>query len=381
MNFLDVRYRYDNPSLHGFPDEVRQGRVDASHQRTHLLANAIKIGPALFPQLWPGLKNLGESMRLDSGVDCFVVADPAMQAYCMPRVSDAGEDFTVVVTSGLVERLKVEEIRFVIGHEVGHFLCGHWRYPTGEDQANLGGRLAALQLMRAAEISADRIGMLACGSLEHSCAAMIKAAAGLGEPFLQPDIPSLLLQFRELAAGSGMASAIWATHPVIPLRIRALLRFEPLHRAILKGGEMIGAELEKIDQAVDADFHRSSGNALRQVAVKPLEMAKVWGLVAILSADGVLSEEDQRQMVLMLGNDAAGKAIRFIKGHDEGALRVVVRKLEEACNHARIASLGDREALLRQFRDLLDQSDGWQPETEEMFDRIGMLMGVDSGTG
>ena len=222
MNFLDVRYRFDDPSQHGLGGSLRENPPSSDRARSHLLASAIKITPALFPDLAQGLLKLGESMMLRDEVDCFVIADPVIQAYCLPHQSAERERFTVVLSSALIERLRIDEIRFVIGHEVAHFLCGHWRYPSEDDNGTLGDRLAILRLMRAAEISADRIGMLACRSLEHACAAMIKVAAGLGEPHLRPDIPSLLGQFRELARGDGTESAIWTTHPIIPLRVRAL---------------------------------------------------------------------------------------------------------------------------------------------------------------
>jgi len=317
---------------------------------------------------------LGDSMLLQDEVDCFVVADSAMQAYCIPHQSDECERFTVVISSALVERMKIDEIRFVIGHEVGHFLCGHWRYPNEDEQGSLGDRLATLSLMRAAEISADRIGMLACGSLEHACAAMIKVAAGLGEPHLHPDIPSILLQFRELARGDGTESAIWTTHPVIPLRVRSLLRFEPICRAILQSKDYSEEELSRVDDAIEVDFHKSSGFALKKLSEKQLEMVRIWGLVSLFAADGVISNAEQQVMVESLGRETTIKVLRFLRSQDSALNKAVDLKLVEACESARMAPLSDRISMLHEFSCLIDQTGVEDAKVQEAFARIRSLM-------
>jgi hypothetical protein len=356
MNFLDVRYRFDDPAQHGLGGSLRHTPPASERTRSHLLASAIKITPGLFPALAEGLRNLGDSMMLKEEVDCFVVASPEIQAYCIPHQSSDCEQFTVVISSALVERLKIDEIRFVIGHEVGHFLCGHWRYPNEDEEGSLGDRLATLRLMRAAEISADRIGMLACGSLEHACAAMIKVAAGLGEPHLQPDIPSILLQFRELARGDGTESAIWTTHPIIPLRVRSLLRFEPICRAIRQNGTYIEEDLTKVDDAIEVDFHKSSGFALQKISDKQLEMARIWGLVSLFAADGVISKAEQHLMIENLGRETTMKVLKFLKSQGTGLNEAVDHRLVDACETARMAPLKDRKALLHEFSSLIDET-------------------------
>ena len=374
MNFLDVRYRFDDPSQHGLGGSLRENPPSSERARSHLLASAIKITPALFPDLAQGLLKLGESMMLRDEVDCFVFADPVIQAFCLPHQSGERERFTVVISSALIERLRIDEIRFVIGHEVAHFLCGHWRYPSEDEEGTLGDRLAILRLMRAAEISADRIGMLACRSLEHACAAMIKVAAGLGEPHLRPDIPSLLGQFRELARGDGTESAIWTTHPIIPLRVRALLRFEPIHRKILRNGACAGEDLVKIDDAVEADFHKSSGFALKKLSDKQLELARIWGLVALFSADGMISKTEQQLMIVNLGEETTTKVLRYLKAQDGNLYQAVETKLVEACETACLAPRSERRALANDFCRMIDETGAWDPAIRKAFERIKGLL-------
>lgn len=356
MNFLDVRYSYDDPTRHGL--RVEEGEVPLSSKRTRakLLSESIKITPALFPNLADALASLGEVMRLQRDLDCFVNAEPIMQAYCVPHRSSEGDSFSVVVSSVVIERLRPEEVRFVIGHEVGHFLCEHWRYPKEAEDSSLGDRIAALSLSRSAEISADRIGMLAAGSLEDACGAMIKVAAGLGFPHIQPDIPSILSQYRELSGQEGDATAIWSSHPIIPLRIRAMLRFEPICRQLWRGGSVSREQLAALDAAVEADFHRITGNALRRLSDEHLESVRIWGLVYLFCSDGVISRAEQEVLKQALGASRANKVLRFLQCQDEGPAKAVQAKLLEACGTARSAPIADRKRLVTEFEGLVEMA-------------------------
>lgn len=69
-------------------------------------------------------------------------------------------------------------------------------------------RIAVMQLSQCAEISADRIGLLASGSLQSACSALLKSAAGLGEPYLKPNITSFLNQFRDLVEKDGNEASV-----------------------------------------------------------------------------------------------------------------------------------------------------------------------------
>ena len=316
MNFIQVRYRHDDPGHFGLGEMILDGPPQSQAAHIRLLANGIKITSALFPELARELDGLQEAMELEHPVDCFAISDPHMQAYCCPREENGVQKLSVILTSGLIERLTAIELRFVIGHEVGHFLCEHWRYPQSEnDETNsgFGLKLALLQLQRAAEISADRLGLLACGSLEAACAAMIKVAAGLGHPHLRPDIPSLLVQFRELTSRAGDSSTIWATHPIIPLRIRALLRFDAVGRAMLRQEAEGPAKLCAVDDAIVQDFEKASGFALQRLADKHLEEARMWALVFLFVADGVLSKLEQKMLREILGEIRAEKVIGLVK--------------------------------------------------------------------
>jgi hypothetical protein len=353
MNFLSFRYRYDDPPHHGLVANTDLAPPESTGTRAALLSDAVRITPALFPDLSRKLAGVGEAMMLTEELDCFVTAGPVMQAHCLPHSLGGRQCFSIVLSSALIERLTTDEVRFVIGHEVGHFLCEHWRYPSEDASSAVAHKLSALKLSRAAEISADRIGLLACRSLEQSCGAMIKVAAGLGAPHLQPDIPSLLSQFRELAGQNGSRSGIWATHPIIPLRIRALLRFEPVLRSILRKEDVSREDLHAIDDAVEKDFHRSTGNALVEIAEQQLDSVRVWGSVFLCCADGVICKSEQSFLTDVLGKEKSAKIMQFLKSQTGSPALAVERKLVSACEEARSADLEARRRLVQEFESQL----------------------------
>lgn len=356
MNFLEVRYRFDDPSKHGLAKGAISFSKGGSHGRAKLLAEAVQISPAIFPNLARHLGDLSISMRLEDDVDCFVISQPNIQAFCITHPLAGRHRYSVVLSSAMVERLEPEEIRFVVGHEIGHHICGHWRYPHPDQNPGPGHRLAALQLSRAAEISADRIGMLACRSLDSACAAIIKVAAGLGAPYIKPDIPSFLHQFRQLSENDGLSEGIWMTHPILPLRVRALLRFEPIFRAILGERENWRDELQQIDRAIEADFHRSTGQALHRLTNNYMESIRCWGLVYLFCADGVINKIEQRILENTLGKVRAAKILRFLRSHTVPPKAAVESKFADAVSEARQAPLAHRQQLVEEFETLVEEA-------------------------
>ncbi len=374
MNFLNVRYSHDDPYRYGLSPKKGSVPQDSKRIRVKLLSEGLKITPALFPDLAAALEGLGNSMDLKHELDCFVVPDPNMQGYCVPHSSDDGDFFSVVLSSAIIEKLKPREVRFVIGHEVGHYLCEHWRYPKESDEDSLGDRLAVLSLSRSAEISADRIGMMACGSLEDACGAMIKSAAGLGEPHIHPDISSILSQFRELSQNEGQANAVWSTHPMIPHRIRALIRFEPLCQKLQRAEKLSPEELLSLDAAVDKDFDRISGNALKKISNQSLESVRVWGLVYLFCADGVISKAEQELMRQTIGKERCEKVMKLLKGQTHGPGAIVMKKLLEACHKGMVAPISERKILIREFKSLVDEAGLMDGPIEEALEELNSML-------
>ena len=121
----------------------------------------------------------------------FVTADPAVNAF-----TTGSDKPTVVATSGLVNACTMDELKVVLGHELGHYICGHVRCHSlarllinGASFISLPTWIAAetirpllMSWSRYSEISADRAGLLAGKDFEAVCRVLLKLG---GFPYLK----------------------------------------------------------------------------------------------------------------------------------------------------------------------------------------------------
>jgi len=148
--------------------------------------NLIEKAHSVTPQTQPELANLVKNCaaRLGSGsFSTFIAPGNALNAYTFGLVEPQG----VVMYAGVLSIMDADELRFIIGHELGHVRLGHTRL-----NSLMGGMagipspyLAAVLLYfafrwwnRACEYSADRAGLLACGKPEKAASALIKLVGG-----------------------------------------------------------------------------------------------------------------------------------------------------------------------------------------------------------
>jgi Zn-dependent protease with chaperone function len=146
-----------------------------------LLRGARLVTPNTEPALSPVIQEAALRLRPEK-VQFFIAKNKALNAYTFgltdPKV--------VVLHSGLFSVMDRDEIQFIIGHELGHVRLGHTvvnslvggmaGIPNSYSAAVLL-QLALLSWSRACEYSADRAGLLACGSPEKAITSLLKLEA------------------------------------------------------------------------------------------------------------------------------------------------------------------------------------------------------------
>lgn len=110
------------------------------------------------------------------------VANPPPLYVCRfecPNACIAGSETAAVllVDVRIAEDFGPAELAFVLGHELGHHLCGHSVYQEVARQRITTVSLELREWDRYSELSADRAGLLAAQSFEDVCSAMLRIAA------------------------------------------------------------------------------------------------------------------------------------------------------------------------------------------------------------
>lgn len=203
------------------------GAKDAKDNgRSELLKRAVRLTRTLTPSVWKCLDRCQEKLGVDAELEIFCEPDSIGNAAVIkPRDGR----ITMSVTSGALELLDDDELTSVFGHELGHAIFGHHElrplmdFPSAEDLAPIDS-MRIYAWMRYAELSADRVGLIACGDLDAAVRAEFKLSSGLGQPRYLKNTREAVTQLAALAEEDiERCEDDWfSTHPYSPLRLRAI---------------------------------------------------------------------------------------------------------------------------------------------------------------
>ena len=309
MSILDsIRFRLDDPSLYHvskLSEEVLQSNIDKKFSLRH-----VRITPGLFPSLHQSIEEVFKSLDVSASFDAFVSADEALNAYCV-----ASKDGVIIwLSSGLVRTLEENELQFVLGHELGHWYLQHHLYERGNDSSHEQYKLSQA-LSRAAEISADRFGLLAVRDLEVALRAIIKTASGLPSDFLGPSVNEYLQQAKDLATFAENVEEIYASHPPMVVRARALLWFSMSDQYCeFVHGHNDGEPMASIDKRVENDLSAALGSQYAANREEDLKHQVFWTLVNRLGEDGSLDKDDQKIIIDCFGDEYLEKLKAMLHG-------------------------------------------------------------------
>ena len=316
MDFLD-KYKYykDDPSE--FAIDIKKfkknnNELDNSHL-SYLLTNSVKVDKEIFPKVGKAIDVVFKRIKIENVFNFFITADNNQaNASCSLMTSASRPD--IVLTSRLIELLSLEELQFVIGHEVAHFVYQHALYPNHNNVEERNLKLNILNLSRAAEISADRIGFLSCANLEASLKANFKLASGLNDKHFNFKPSTYLDQLRDLEELGKSSTELWSTHPSFLIRMQSLIWFsmtKEYHEFfdIKKKGTY---SLSEVDDKINKKIKKVTGDELDNSNKAIYENALIWGSLDIYLSDKKFSKEEQEEFAKRFG-DKAKKAISLLK--------------------------------------------------------------------
>ncbi|WP_142258644.1 M48 family metallopeptidase [Thermopolyspora flexuosa] len=242
-------------SLSGFDSVLKQlsGLVSERRLRLMRLASAVRTSDTQFRSLHEMGRDAAYILDLPRIPEIYVQQDPSVNAMAI-----GFDDPFIVVTTGTLDLLDEEELRFVIGHETAHILSGHAVYRTMLlILTRLATRVAWIPLgyiglraivagleewFRKSELSCDRGGLLCGQDPDAAMRALMKLAGGTR--LHEMNIEAFLDQAREYDTAGDVRDGLLkvlnllgTTHPFAVVRVAELDRWRRsgAYEAILSG--------------------------------------------------------------------------------------------------------------------------------------------------
>lgn len=306
--------------------EQRSAASPAVSTRRKLLLSALRLSAGMAPEVAKALDDVGQRLELSMPVELYCVSDREINAFVVPP-SDGR--VLLGLTSAAVEGLDAAELRFVMGHELGHALFDHFRLSPAAlvDEDDIApvhlARLCAW--MRYAELSADRVGLLCCDDFDAAVRAFFKLTSGLSGAGFLNHAGECATQLASVEHLESSDEDWFSTHPYSPLRIKALDLFSRsttyhallgrsagearFHRLLGKSGRPLTeveleAEVASIMKLMDPSF---LGEGDVETTAKIRELLALAGM-AVALADGHVARGERRALGKLLGKRGVTRA-------------------------------------------------------------------------
>jgi Peptidase family M48 len=342
------RFRFDGD----FPSEANIDDVGGLTQaRGQLYQDAIEISPLLVPELHRRFRVACERLEVpDDLITPFIYSSQEIQAECYA----SGNGCIIRFSSSLIGLLSDAEFEFVVGHELGHFLLDHHSANAQTDQSSL----EYFRKRRSQEISCDRIGLIACSSLDTALRALMKTVSGLTDRHLRFDFLAYVTQLRKVEASAIDASL--TTHPSTLIRAKALLWFSLSDFMTQKAGSPgSSVQLKQIDERVRRDLDKFVDRTIREKIANLKRDLLLWMVATEIVRLGAFSTALQSQMLSRFDRETVDKLRSFLGSLPKvSAESVVFEKMVSARNELERLVPGDIveqvSALNEQCRDIIE---------------------------
>jgi len=208
-----------------------------------------------------------------------------------------------------VDLIDNDEFKFVVGHELGHFLYAHTGFPGDEASPTF----RQLKQSRYQEVSADRVGLIGCGSMDVAIKALVKSSSGLNGSHLRFDVGTYLTQLKRAEEHSSIIEE-YSTHPSSPLRCKALFWFSLVNDPLQMNQEALLDAMSEVDSRVSRDLVKYSESYTAGMKVQLTSELELWSKLDEVSSKGTFTKTDQATIAEMFGTEMLQKALNFYEG-------------------------------------------------------------------
>ncbi len=203
--------------------------------RSNMEGKSLKVQKDILPDLFDICEDVLNKLGFCEKIDFYIIGDNSVNAKSW-ATDDEERPHIITINSGLYNLMNTEELKFVIGHEIGHLInkdtnifdVYDFIYPDVEAKNNsplfLQKRIDLYD--KIAELGADRYGYMANENIEACVTAIFKTASGLNLEKMDVSVTALIKEntnrLNYFLEDNGISEG---THPVNPIRIRALELF------------------------------------------------------------------------------------------------------------------------------------------------------------
>lgn len=333
--------------------------------RRNLLSSTLRLTRSMSPEIADTVAECKDMIGYDAPVEVYVTPEHQFNASCYREVKGPT---ILTVSSRLLEAFTPAELRFVIGHELGHAVFDHYGLPMPITATleELGipfvSRPTSLRLYawcRSAELSADRIGLLCARDPEAAASGFFKLASGMASERVRPDLATFARQVESLASAPEAREKeydedtldCFSTHPYNPVRVRAVWAFsrsEPYLKALGKATDAAWG-LDDVEALVERDLQLMEPSYLEeksQVSDTLRRLLYTAG-IAVAAASGGVEPTELEALGRLLGTDHAdlpkdvAKIVADLDGRIKAALEVPLKHRAQLVQHLTIVAAAD----------------------------------------
>lgn len=257
---------------------LKEAKIERFENEWKLMleGHSFKVTRELASGLYDLFHEVQAQLGFEEAIDFYVTNAPDVNAWAL-TATEEGDANIININSSLIERMDDDELRFIIGHEIGHLISKNatisrligFVFP---DQSKIPALLYhKINLWnKLAELTADRYGFIASPKIEKCLSNFFKLSSGLNPKRINFDFEAYLaeneriIKYFQENKGQNLAS-----HPINPIRIKAMVAFSQsdLYKAISSGKELEEDVplTEKINELTnilmtltssDLDYHR-----------------------------------------------------------------------------------------------------------------------------
>lgn len=289
---------------------MAEGKIENTPGPYHFIlqGHSFKALPKLSPGIFGVFQEVIETLQFNEPVEFYINNSPELNAFAIAS-TEPGQPHIININSGLIQMLTDRELRFVIGHEIGHIISRNaiisklirFVFPNpGRIPVLLQHKIALWDKL--AELTADRYGYIACNDLPACISGFFKISSGMNAERIGFDFNAyldeneqVLNMFRENGAGNHMS------HPINPIRIKAIQLFA--------GSQLYRSLCEDEQPKADPELEKSLDELTRTLMVlssSPLDQYRrqfiATGGIVMANLDSQMNEDE---LNLILNNLSA----------------------------------------------------------------------------